>query len=84
MACAKQVFDNVTGAVWDCLVAKLKADYGIDITSDVGHTSKLGFHIEWDFHRADQILSITCTVKPFLVTCGEVNGKIHSTVDSCM
>ena len=83
-ACATQKFSGVTGSVWDCIVAKVEAEFGIVISSDQGETSKDGFTLEWDYERSSLIMSITCTDSPFWAPCSTINGKIHDLVDACM
>ncbi len=83
MACATQKFEGVTSSWWDAIKEKAKEDLGITITSDQGEASQQGVTIKWNYSPPNQHLDLTCTHKPWIVTCGYVNNKIHDLVDDC-
>jgi hypothetical protein len=82
MPCAAQVFSPVTAANFNCIVAKAAAA-GIKISGNAGEMSESGFTVQWQFDPVANTLSIQCTDKPFIVSCGTVNGRIHDIVDGC-
>lgn len=79
-ACATQTFSNVSPTVWACLKAKAAAQ-GVVLTSDNGTINESGISIEYAYNASAQTLQLTCTSKPFFISCGTVNGKIHELID---
>ena len=79
-ACATQTFSNVSPAAWACLKAKAAAQ-GVPLTSDNGAITQSGITIEYAYHGSTQTLQLTCTSKPFIISCGTVNSKIHELID---
>ena len=80
--CATQIFEDFTQARFDCLVQKAMAA-GIAIAGNDGTASKDSITIRWHFDPAAQTLELQCMAHPFLLSCGDVNGKIHDIVDEC-
>ena len=80
MACATQTFSNVTAAVWQCLCEKAAAA-NFPITGPNGSQSAKGVTISWAYDAAAATLAVTCTAKPFFVSCGSINAEIHHIFD---
>jgi len=82
MACTSITYHGVTPAVWGCLKANLKAG-GITVPpTNSGTISGHDITAAYNWDGAGN-LSITVTALPFLITCGEVTGKIHSAIQAC-
>lgn len=81
-ACAVQTFRNVNQQVFDCIVAKAKEWYGIDIKGPKGCTGKLGIEGCWDWNAGEQTLQTQIT-KAGIVGCSFANGKVHELVTTC-
>ena len=81
--CPKQSFSPVNQSAFDCLKQKALS-MGIVIDSDHGQSSKHGVTIAWSFDPAAQSLELTCTEKPFFVSCETVAGQMQSIVDTCL
>ena len=80
-ACATQTFSNVPIAAWDRLKAKA-ASAGFSISSDSGSHSAGGLTVQWNYNASAETLSITCTDRPWYLTCSMINGKIHELIDN--
>lgn len=80
MACAAQIFSNVSSEAWTCLKSKA-AEQGVTIGGDSGAISKSGFTIQYAYDAGARTLSLTCTDKPFIFSCATVNGKIHELIE---
>ena len=80
--CASQSFSNVNQNVWDCLVKKA-AGYGVTIDSPSGSASKMGITVQWNWSSAAGTLTMQCTDKPFIISCGTVESTITSAVTGC-
>lgn len=78
--CATQTFSNISSTVWACLKAKAAAQ-GVPLTSDKGTITQGGITIEYAYDGPAQTLQLTCTSKPFIISCGTVNAKIHELID---
>lgn len=73
---------HITPDVFECMKKKLK-DAGIQATqgnSGDMEGSGIKAHFEWD---GKSNLIITVKMKPFILSCGFVNGKIEAFVDEC-
>ncbi len=82
MACAKQIFDQITQEHFGSIVQKA-AEAGLPLAGNAGQASKSGFTVVWQYDPVGQLLEIQCLDAPFLVPCSMINGKIHDLVDSC-
>jgi hypothetical protein len=82
MACATQVFDNITPQRFTCLAQKAAAS-GINLNGNQGQASHSGVTIRWNYDPVGQTLELKCLAHPFLVSDGTVNHRIHDLVDSC-
>ena len=82
MACATQLFQQITQARFSCLLQKA-SNAGIAINGNEGEASKDGITLRWKFDPVSQTLELQCLDLPFFLSCGDVNGKIHDLVDSC-
>jgi hypothetical protein len=54
---------------------------GITISSNNGTISESGITIDYAYDSSTRTLQLTCTSKPFFISCGTVNGKIHELID---
>ncbi len=81
--CAAQIFSSVTTAQFNCLVQEAESSFGITISGNSGTQSKDGVTITWDYDPNAETLSLQCTDKPFFLSCGTINSKIHDLVDAC-
>jgi hypothetical protein len=79
-ACATQIFSNVSPTAWGCLKARAGAQ-GLPLTSDSGTITQSGITIAYAYDGSTQTLQLTCTSKPFIISCGTVNSKIHELID---
>ena len=79
-ACATQTFSNVSAAAWACLKAKA-AEQGVPLTSDNGTITQSGITIEYAYDGSTRALVLTCTSKPFIISCATVNSKIHELIN---
>lgn len=79
-ACATQTFSNVSPTAWSCITSKAAAQ-GLTISSNSGTISESGITIDYAYNPSAQTLQLTCTSKPFFISCGTVNGKIHELID---
>jgi hypothetical protein len=83
MACDPVAFNNVDANAFNCLKQKA-ADFAnshnfpLPPINDTGTVSHSGFTATWAFDAAASTLTITCTEKPFFVSCGFVNGHVQS------
>jgi hypothetical protein len=82
MSCATQTFTGVSQARFNCLVQKAQGE-GINITGNIGQVTSDGLTIRWSFNPVAQTLELQCMGKPFFLSCGIVNGKLHDAVDEC-
>lgn len=80
MACAAQVFSNVSSEAWTCLKNKAAAQ-GVNISGDSGTVTNSGFTIQYAYNAGVEALTLTCTGKPFIISCATVNGKIHELIE---
>jgi hypothetical protein len=81
-ACAKQTFNNVSPAAWQC-VKQAAAEYGVN-GADSGQQTVSGFTVAWNYSAATQTLEIQCLDSPFFVSCSTINAHIHDAVDHCL
>lgn len=84
MSLPAQTFSQVTPEVFERLAASLDADYGIKISSDSGHVEHSGFGLDYDYNRANNVLVLTCTDKPFLIPKSVVQHSIVEHVSEAM
>jgi hypothetical protein len=82
-ACAKQSFDGITSARFNCLVRKVQAETGLALQGNAGEASHDGVAVTWSFDPIAGTLEIQCTSAPFFLSCGAINEKIHDLVDAC-
>jgi hypothetical protein len=81
--CATQTFTGITQARFDCLVQRVQATTGIAISGNAGSAGEDGVTIRWEFDPVGGTLELQCMSKPFIISCGTINGKIHDLVDAC-
>ncbi len=83
MPCEALTFNNLTQEQYAALVKQLNAamrDQGTtgagmsDLTGTAAHS---GVTITWTYDPASSTLTITCTKKPFYVSCDYVADKIR-------
>ena len=79
--CAAQVFSDISPAKWLAFKAKAASE-NITLNGDDGQITEQGFTFNWHYDATAASLTIQCMGHPFLVTCGEVNGKVHHLIDS--
>ena len=79
-ACATQTFSNVSPNAWSCIKSKAAAQ-GLTITCDSGTISESGIAIDYAYDASARTLQLTCTAKPFFISCGTVNSKVHELID---
>ena len=80
-ACATQTFSNVQAAAWNCLKAKA-VSAGFSISTDSGSHSAAGVTVEWNYDASAATLSITCTERPWFLSCSTINGKVHELIEN--
>ena len=81
-SCPELRYANVSANAWQRCKSAV-ASY-VQITGDQGEASSNGVTVKWNYDPAAQTLSLQCTDKPFLVSCGYVNGKIDEAVKACL
>ena len=79
--CAAQVFSNISSEKWQGFKAKAASE-NINLNGDDGQITEQGFTFSWHYEATTESLTIQCLGHPLLVTCGEVNGKVHHLIDS--
>jgi hypothetical protein len=82
-ACPMMSYNNVSQAVWTCIVATV-ANYGINVRGNSGTASAHGFTVHWNYNPANGSLQVQCTAKPFFVSCGTVNSHLNDAVSHCL
>jgi hypothetical protein len=86
MACATQVFDNVTQKRFNSLVQKAAAS-GITINRNQGQTvvkhGLVSAQISWSFDALSQTLTLQYLNPGFLAGCDTINGMLDDLVNSC-
>ena len=67
-----QQYANITLAKHDAIVARIKQQFGVDILNDGGTITRntpLGeISIAYSYNATSEVLSLTCTKKPFVVS----------------
>jgi hypothetical protein len=82
-ACDAKVFQNITQARFDCLVAKAKAaNFHIEGTS--GTVSKSGAKVTYNYDPAAKQLTIQCIDKPWIVSCDFVYAQLVPFINGCI
>jgi len=82
-ACAMLSYNNVTPTVWSCGV-NAAAQYGVQITPNIGQATPDGFTIAWNYNPGAETLSIQCTDSPFWAPCGLISSKINDAIEACL
>ena len=80
--CKERSYTNVTAAAFNCLVAKAKEN-GVTISGDSGTAGAKGIKISWNYNRAAKTLKLTCTAKPVIISCSQVNSRMDEVVNGC-
>lgn len=83
MACAAQVFSGVNADQFCALQAKANGQ-GLAITGNQGSVSHSGVTVEYSYDSTAETLTLTCTGKPFIASCGMVNSRLHDLVESVL
>jgi hypothetical protein len=81
-SCPELKYSNVSAAAWLCCKNAV-AQY-VKIDGNQGQASANGVTVKWTYDPAAQTLSLQCLDKPFIVSCGYVNGKIDEAVKACL
>lgn len=83
MPCDEQVFPGVTPEIHDKLLAIAK-DKGYDLPAMGGELKADGCTFSWAWDADKATLTVTCTKKPFFVSCDTVNAHIKALIDEAM
>lgn len=85
MSCAAQVFSNVSKAQMDGIRAKVAQEMG-GTSFDGTHAtiSHSGITLDCTYDPIALTLTILCTGKPFIISCGHVNQVVHDLVEGCL
>jgi hypothetical protein len=81
-ACPPVVFTNVDAKAWAELKAKVATfarDRDVEMPfeiADAGEKSMLGFTASWEYDAQARTLTITCTKRPFFLSCSKINSEI--------
>jgi hypothetical protein len=78
MSCSEITIDGIDGALYGKLLAEAKA---AGAKFDGATVSIDDCVFDWDFDIITSCLHFTCIHKPFIFSCGEVEGKIRSLVE---
>lgn len=78
-ACPLLSYANVTPAHWATMKAEVRAQYGVEITTDYGKQEADGLTIEWNY-SGYQTLTLQCLDSPFWVSCDQINAAIDSLI----
>lgn len=81
--CAAQVFSGVTAEQFAEMQTRAVAE-GMEINGIAGVCSHSGVTIEYEYDAIAETLTLTVTGKPFVVSCGMVNGRLHDLVESVL
>ena len=82
MSCATQVFTVTPGQFAE--IQAQAAAKGLQLATDSGTCEHSGVTVQYAYDATAQTLSLTVLSKPFIVSCGMVNGKLHDLIDGIL
>lgn len=74
VSCAPIVYNEVPQDLYDKLLAEAHAS-GVEFDGNKVKTH--GVELDWDYDPISESLAVTCTKKPFYITCEEVEGELN-------
>jgi hypothetical protein len=82
VGCPSVLFNGVTADGWDCVKQKVRTyaerrNIALPALDDRGEVSHLGFSLSWVYDPDAQMLTITCTSRPFLISCAQINAQVQ-------
>ena len=77
MPCPEITFEGIDQALHDKLLAEANAG-GVKFDGDKATVS--GMELDWNYDAESQVLTVTCTKKPFFITCERVQSTIEGLV----
>lgn len=88
-ACPPLSFRGITPSVMSCCV-KAANEHGANIPDPPPPSGQVtvsilvgSFTFTWNYDSANQTATIECTDSPFIITCGEIDSALTSTVQGC-
>ena len=84
MSCATQIF-KVSPTQVSSLITKIKEQDG-DFTfeENKGILKHSGVTLDCEYDPTKGELSVTCLSKPFIISCGGVNSRVHDLIESAL
>ena len=80
--CDGLTFHGVTRPAW-AQIKRAASSYGVG-GSDSGSASVEGFSFSWSYNEAAKTLHIQCLESPALISCSEINSRLHAEVQKCV
>jgi len=81
--CAAHLYENVTPAMLECFSESVESAFGIAVDGDQGSATAMGTSLSWDYDRAGQRLTITCSEKPMFLSCDMIYGHLGGMLEKC-
>ena len=82
-SCEPQMYPGVTPAMLECFSESVESAFGIAVEGDQGSATALGTTLSWDYDRAAESLTITCSDKPMFLSCEMIYGHLGGMLKKC-
>ena len=76
--CDGLTFHGVTRPAW-AQIKRAASSYGVG-----GGDCVEGFSFSWSYNEAARTLHIQCLESPALISCSEINSRLHDEVQKCI
>jgi hypothetical protein len=82
-SCEAHLYDGVTPEMLACLSEQVQSAFGLSLDGDQGTATAMGTTLSWDYQRATQQLTVTCSAKPVFLSCDTIYGHLGSMLKKC-